>query len=371
MSKKVYLFDSLYSGHHLSYAKGIIENTVDTCLIVNQNKLHLFNDIPKERIIILKCKDLKSFKNPLLGIFFNLFNLYRVKGLKSNGVHFLYGDNLIELMYLLSTICKTNNYITIHWANAVVDIKKENGFLRSLYRKSKFFLFNKVSKKAKAIFVHGERTLKTVKDKYELKNIIEIPYGIEEDYNSTEIILPEKKKENVVLFFGGIRKDKGIEKLAELALKYNDVHFIVAGKPEDYSKDQIEKIFNNHSNVDLRLGFIEDEQVPILFNEADLLILPYEYYFSGQSGPLTLAAKYGVPVFATDVGDMGSDVKRFNLGIVVKDNSLNSLESGIRDFLNQTNDYKKNLQSYYERGTWRKVGTLIEREYFKSNKVED
>ncbi|QNU23478.1 hypothetical protein [Geobacillus zalihae] len=46
---KIILFDPIYSGHHVSYAKSLKMSTKNTILVVNKNKKDLFNDIPSEK----------------------------------------------------------------------------------------------------------------------------------------------------------------------------------------------------------------------------------------------------------------------------------------------------------------------------------
>jgi glycosyltransferase involved in cell wall biosynthesis len=52
-----------------------------------------------------------------------------------------------------------------------------------------------------------------------------------------------------------------------------------------------------------------------LFVEADLLALPY--IEASQSGPLMMAMAFGLPVVATEVGEISSVVRSTRMGLVV------------------------------------------------------
>jgi glycosyltransferase involved in cell wall biosynthesis len=364
--RKIYLIDNIYTGHHVSYAKGLIRSTNKTILLVNENKLNLYEDVPINRIKTIRCKDPRSFKFAIIGWFINFFHLLVDSEIRGKKIHFLYSDNIIIFLWLYSTLNRKGSlFLTIHWANAVVPIKK-TGKLRSVYRIIKFNAFKKLATKTKAIFVHGQRTYSQLKKRYNLSNVITIPYGTELEKGRNDEFV--KGREPRVLFFGGIRKDKGIKKLAEVVERCSDIEFTIAGKPEDYTLEEIKKLFGKCTNIELKLDFILDQDVPALFLQADLLILPYEYYFSGQSGPMTLAAKYGIPIVATNVGDMGYDINKYRLGETVLKNDPDLLENSLRKVLLNKEDYILNLKKYYYASDWSKVGSIIEG-YYDENEV--
>lgn len=361
----ILLYDGLYTGHHNSYAKGLVLNTEDSQLVINKNKEEMFKDIPDHKIKILNCKDPKSFKVESFGWLVNFLFLMKLNKFHAQPIHFLYADKIVVLIYLYS-IFIPKYFMTIHWANAVCEIKKDNKLLKTIYRKLKFFAFNQVSKKSLGTMVHGLSTFEKLSIKYPLSYIKEIPYGIDGKKKKVNSDFFNKHYKKKILFFGGIRRDKGIERLAEITSKHKDLHFVIAGKPIDYSEEEIRLMFTNKENVTFLLEFIKDSEIENLFNDSDLLILPYEYYFSGQSGPLTLAAKYNIPVIATNVGDMGLDVQRFNLGIAVPDNTVGNLSNAIQEFYKMKNNYSSNLTNFYNRGLWSEVGKTID-EVYKNN----
>jgi len=364
MKKKIF-YDGIYSGHHSSYAKNIVMSTSNSKLLVNKNMIHKYEDIPKEKIDLLDCVDPQSFKLTPIGWIVNMIKIYMKKkaNYKNDCMYFLYGDSIVFYLLFYLLLTRQRIFVTIHWANAVVPIEKYRSKLHAGLRRLKFKCFTIVCKSANVI-VHGDFTKGKLTQKYGEINIYSIPYGIEKDNAREQALHLKRINENgrpKILFFGGIRRDKGIEKLAELASISPEYDFIVAGKPNDYNKETIRNMFRGLNNVKLYLGFIKDEEVKELFLNVNVLILPYEYYFSGQSGPLTIATIYSVPVVGTDVGDMGDDIKKHNLGEIVETNHPHLLKQAIEIVLkNGESFYRNNHNKFYYDSLWDKVGRLID-----------
>ena len=93
-----------------------------------------------------------------------------------------------------------------------------------------------------------------------------------------------------------------------------------------------------------------------LFIAAYVLILPYKKQFSGQSGPLTIATTYGIPIITTDVGELGETVRKNDLGLVVPSRDPLSFVGAIDKFFslneNEISGLKKNCERYSIRGSW-------------------
>jgi glycosyltransferase involved in cell wall biosynthesis len=110
------------------------------------------------------------------------------------------------------------------------------------------------------------------------------------------------------LFFGLIKEHKGLDlALDALALARTerpDLRLLIAGEPMTPWRPYEEQIarLDLASSVDLHLGFVPNERVPLYFGAADLVVLPYREIF--QSGVAVAAYTYGRPVVATPVGGL-------------------------------------------------------------------
>ena len=132
-----------------------------------------------------------------------------------------------------------------------------------------------------------------------------------------------------VLLFGRIFAYKGLEQLiraeATLVHRVPNLRIVIAGRGDD--PWTFRHLMGDPDRYEIRNRFIEDKEVAQLFLDADLVVLPYAE--ASQSGVLNLAAAFGKPVVATDVGELGSTVQAHGVGLVVKPHDPQCLGDGI------------------------------------------
>ena len=120
-----------------------------------------------------------------------------------------------------------------------------------------------------------------------------------------------------ILFFGRIYEYKGLRYLLEamplVRANVPNIQLIIAGEGDDISK--YSAFAKDISYIKLLNHFIPRSEVAQLFVEADLLALPY--IEASQSGPLMMAMAFGLPVVATEVGEISSVVRSTRMGLVV------------------------------------------------------
>ena len=142
----------------------------------------------------------------------------------------------------------------------------------------------------------------------------------------------------VLLFFGMLRKDKGIEDLIEAVADVQSEEFrlVMAGHAMEYAESEIIDMVQKagvEDKVILRLGYVDDADVPLYLWACDALILPYANSYTGGSGPLMKqAATYGKPIIASDVSEMGRLIRRYGIGLVSTPGDPRSLAGRIREF---------------------------------------
>jgi glycosyltransferase involved in cell wall biosynthesis len=105
-----------------------------------------------------------------------------------------------------------------------------------------------------------------------------------------------------VLCFGFLAPYKGLEVALQAAALTPEVELIVAGgsHPRLAETDGYAEDLRRRYGSDARFtGYVPDEQVPELFEAADLLLLPYPTAFA-TSGPLALALGFGTPVLCSE-----------------------------------------------------------------------
>lgn len=129
----------------------------------------------------------------------------------------------------------------------------------------------------------------------------------------------EHGKKNI-LFFGLIRKYKGLDILIDAFKELNDSYqLIIAGEPYGSFDEYQEKI--DASGVSDRIkifpNYIKDSQVKTYFSAADVTVLPYRS--ATQSGISSISYHFEVPMIVTDVGGLKGTIGDTGTGIVAKE----------------------------------------------------
>lgn len=182
------------------------------------------------------------------------------------------------------------------------------------------------------------------------------------------------EESRILLFFGSIRPNKGLDVLLE-ALNYirsrvPEVLLIVAGAvPRGMSfrkySDIIQKL-NLSENVRTEVNFIPDEDVDSFMAAADVVVLPY-VKFEAQSGVLLRAYAHKKPVVVSDVGAMGELVSSDKVGQVVEPGIPKALAKAVINVLDNSSDfqshYTKQLEEKY---SWKNIAELTIRSYEKA-----
>ena len=145
------------------------------------------------------------------------------------------------------------------------------------------------------------------------------------------------KEKHVVLFFGYVRRYKGLGDLIEafriVAEKF-DVALVVGGEfftaVEPYREQLRSTGLAERSYLFPR--YISSEEVPIFFKAADLLVQPY-VKFSGQSGVTQTAYLHSIPVIATEVGGLPELVNHGETGLIVQPGNPRGLALAIEALL--------------------------------------
>lgn len=143
-----------------------------------------------------------------------------------------------------------------------------------------------------------------------------------------ELGLPESTP--VLLFFGELRREKGIDTLLDALRIYDGPTFtmVIAGTPTDVEASEVETAANEAS-VDVRteLEFIPESAVRTYFHATDGVVVPYRKSFGEHrtSGVFQKAAGACRPVVAPDFGTFGRRVRDHDLGVAFEPESPRSL----------------------------------------------
>ena len=144
--------------------------------------------------------------------------------------------------------------------------------------------------------------------------------------------LPADKQ--IVLFFGLIRKYKGLDMLLDAMneLKSNpNIILVIAGEFYEDKQPYLDLIDNYQiqNQVICHAKFIANEDVRLYFSSADLVALPYRS--ATQSGVTQVSFHFEVPTLVTNVGGLGEIIPDKVAGYVVESNGK-SIAEGIKDY---------------------------------------
>ena len=132
-----------------------------------------------------------------------------------------------------------------------------------------------------------------------------------------------------VLFFGRVWPYKGLDRLVEamnvLAETRPGLILTIAGEGQDL--DPYLKAVRGPLGVRVLNRYVDHDEVPNLFGEADVVCLPY--LEASQSGVHALACGLGVPVVASAVGGLASAVRDGYDGLLVPPGDVTALRAAL------------------------------------------
>ena len=129
--------------------------------------------------------------------------------------------------------------------------------------------------------------------------------------------------DHIILFFGFIRKYKGLDILFE-SIKYlnsSNIKLLVAGEFYEDRKqyDELIEEYGIKDSLILRTDFIQDSEVKYYLCAADFVIQPYRN--ATQSGVTPLAYHFEKPMLVTNVGGLPDLVPDGKVGLIAEPNA--------------------------------------------------
>jgi glycosyltransferase involved in cell wall biosynthesis len=174
--------------------------------------------------------------------------------------------------------------------------------------------------------------------------------------------LPEDKE--IVLFFGSLRRNKGLEILIKaLSLESSGrLQLLVAGQRPANSEPSIDwyQTMAREQGVDERITwlirYIDNREIADIFSCVDVVALPYMKSFAAQSSVLSIAAAYNVPVIASEVGDIGPTMKEYDLGVCVEPESPHLLATSLSSISRYKAARSNKSREFARHSNWTNIG---------------
>jgi beta-1,4-mannosyltransferase len=302
--------------------------------------------------------------------------------LRKNGFP-CYGNRLTYYWIILYSFCR-NVVIHLHWVNGLCKLDGKNVIftiisalnlsvklliLKTFSFKIVFTLHNLSShenmhpnieslltkliiKSSDVVIVHSNIAIDYLIKKFNTNDqkIRFLPHGSYFEYYLNIVSKTEARdklnlspNEIVFLFFGQIRKYKGVLDLIESfkELKYPDVKLMIAGMPlnNDIRNSIIEKI-NDQDKFEYFLEFIPDNEVQYFFNACDIVVLPYKKILT--SGSVLLALSFGSFILAPSIGNI-TEIMDERIGYFYNPNYKITALDLERAILNYKKNYEKKV----------------------------
>jgi glycosyltransferase involved in cell wall biosynthesis len=177
--------------------------------------------------------------------------------------------------------------------------------------------------------------------------------------------LPFADTDKIILFFGFIRKYKGLdlalEAMADARIRAAGIKLLIAGEfyeDEKGYQEQIERLGIRDALI-LRTDFIPDSEVKYYLCAADAVIQPYRQ--ATQSGVTPLAYHFEKPMIVTNVGGLPALVPHEKVGLVAEPGPGALAEAILRFFTLGEDYFIPHLREEKQKYSWnRLVATILE-----------
>jgi len=247
---------------------------------------------------------------------------------------------LISKKYKNKILFITENVVS-HEANLVDKFLTKIG----LNSASKFLALSGIVEKEVQQYSKGKKVYRSelpVYDCYQHNDNFDVK-KLREEFNFGEDSL-------VILFFGYVRKYKGLDILIEAFPKVlfnnKNAKLLIVGEFYDDLKEYLNLIrkLGIGDKVKLINQFVPNEEVAKYYQVSDVVILPYRS--ATQSGILNVAYGFYKPVIVTDVGGLAEFVDEGKTGFVVKPDSPDAIFEGVEKFLSlrDKTDFASNIE---------------------------
>jgi glycosyltransferase involved in cell wall biosynthesis len=169
-------------------------------------------------------------------------------------------------------------------------------------------------------------------------------------------------EQRLLLFFGFVRRYKGLGYLLQALAQVPEVNLLVAGEfwenESSYHK-QIQQL-GLGERVRLVNRYIRNEETAAYFTAADALVLPY---LSGsQSAVAATAISYDLPIIATTIGGLGETIIEGETGLLVPPANSDRLAQAVASYFDENlgPGFREAIKHQRQRLTWKGLVRDIE-----------
>ena len=378
MRKKIAIIDPLGahgSSHHFylfGQARGLKSHDVDVSIYTN-------SVTPNPNIDGIKFYQLfgrvfssnYKFLSGVRYIFGVVISVLHARFNRHNIFHFhIFYTNFLILFNLL--------FVKLLFGKIVLTVHDVTSFAN--YRRFSI-ITNTIYKLTDIILTHNNFSKKELVNKAPfLQEMISIvPHGnyssfinIRDDKEKSLSYLDLPENKTILLFFGMIKKVKGLDVLlkafSRVLEKHPDTLLLVAGRSWENDFAVYENIIEQEAlwdNIILHERFIPYEDVEHYYCVSDLVVLPYKKIY--QSGVLMMTLSYERPALVSDLPPLKEVITDNKNGYLFKSEDVNDLANKIDFILSDRKSLdlvrKNGNRLIAEKFCWSEIGRLTKKAY--------
>ena len=254
-------------------------------------------------------------------------------------VYLSFGNRIDRLFMLLARIGGKRFILDIH---DLYDTSKEssNSCKRSVLKRVQ---------RIKKVIIHSEKVQQQLDSFGYSGDVILVPHfrynfeSIPKEERNDVTDLFDRNKINL-LFFGHIRKSKGIKELFKLINGIEDtkvqnaIHLVILGSDTNQCIDRFVLRISNKVSSNVLLRKVSDSEMQSAYLHADYVLLPY--LSISQSGVLESAISYRKPVMVSDLPFFKKYLSQYpSFGVQFNIKDQQSFNNLIGNFVNGTKEY--------------------------------
>jgi len=375
MQNKVAIIDAIGahgSSHHFylfGQAEGLLNSGVAVSLYTNNKtenpkikglKFHqLYNNL-----FTSKSRFFSGIKY-ILGSILSIVHA-RITGYKVIHFHIFYANILVLFNVIFAKILFGKVVLTVHDVSSFAANSDHSLFI---YKLSDAIITHNAFSKTELLTIQGALN----------KKISIIPHGNyipfiqvqkNQQISRERLGIPQDKK--VLLFFGMIKRAKGLEVLLEalkdIVDKQPDIILLIAGKVFKNDIRIYEKIIEKNNLQQyclMHTNFIPHEEVPHYYCACNLVVLPYKKIY--QSGVLMMTLSYEKPALVSSLPPLKEIIKDGDTGFVFESENSQQLALKVIDVLKDTEQLeqvrRKGAQMMQEKYNWDELGNQTKKVY--------
>lgn len=151
-----------------------------------------------------------------------------------------------------------------------------------------------------------------------------------------------------LLFFGLIKEYKNVDLLIDVVSLFDkkDISLVIAGKVNKNYQEILEKKLIGKDNITIHFGFVKNEEIPLLFSECDLSIMPYDLTSSLNSGSVILSFSYKKSVICSQIGTLSDMEKDYYFSYTFKNEEEH--KEALKNIIQKAIDMKKNDPAVFD-----------------------